>query len=246
MPLWDWKIPFETEIVLQTLKLPEDYVKSITYTNWATVAKARNILVNNALDQWADYLLFLDDDNPPEQLDFIEQMIKADKDIVCWLIRQRRSPYRLCIREKIINDFWWPEYVNYTHIQKVDNWLQPIKIDACWTWCVLIKRKVLEEMRQFYQNNIFETKLTTYMKTKDWKFTEYIAQNHSKLIPDLSDWVCRMHTAQLSEDILFCDRATSHWFEVRCLPYVTCWHISEQMIWVWEETFINPKLKKYA
>jgi len=240
MPLAEWLLPFETHNLIQSLEVPEWFVVNTMFVAWSTVAKARNIITRTAIDNDYDYLLFLDDDNPPEQLDFLCRMIEADKDIICWLIRTRWEPYRLCIRDKIINEWGCPEYVNYTNIERVDGWLEPIRIHACWTWCVLIKTSLLKQLMEYYQWSLFETKMTSYLKTTDWKYVEYIVQNHKALQNvDVSDWVLRSYSAVLSEDILFCDRATFHWYKVRCLPYVTCWHITKQIVWVWWETFIS-------
>lgn len=55
---------------------------SIAHTNRVDISSARNELINDFLQTDKEYLLFLDDDNPPENVTFLDTLIDADKDIV--------------------------------------------------------------------------------------------------------------------------------------------------------------------
>ena len=155
------------------------------------VDKARNAMVQIALERGADYLLFVDDDNPPPQ-DTLGVLMQADKDIVCAPVLSRHEPYVPCIfeTEEIPDN---PKVKGYKKIEKVDTSAGTlVKIDACGMACVLIKRKVLEKLYKEHEGRPFEFSRVPIKKT-DGK--------------DKRD---------MSEDVTFYERATNAGFEIWC------------------------------
>jgi len=65
---------------LQGMEKPEGVDVQLTATIRAPIMLARNELIRQALLQKADHLLFLDDDNPPEQRDFVRKLLECGDD----------------------------------------------------------------------------------------------------------------------------------------------------------------------
>jgi hypothetical protein len=55
---------------------------TIFNTNREDVSRGRNHILQKFLDTDNEYLLFLDEDNPPEDLNFLNILIDDNKDIV--------------------------------------------------------------------------------------------------------------------------------------------------------------------
>jgi len=149
--------PQETVLALLQLKKPCPCMVSIVERQ--RIDKARNAIVRNALAANCTHLLFIDDDNPPDQ-NCIELMIADDKDIVCAPILARNPDadgnYRLCCFHRNSSQEAGGLTL-YDNIKKLDTSAgELVKIDACGMGCTMIKRHVLEALVQKYEGNPFE------------------------------------------------------------------------------------------
>ena len=89
------------------------------------IQNARNKLVKIFLSTNATHLWFLDDDNPPA-LDVLENLLKAEKDMVSALVPLRRNPH--------LNVFRNDEEGNPQHVDTFDRSLGEVQeIDNCGT-----------------------------------------------------------------------------------------------------------------
>jgi len=157
MPSYSGMIPAAT--VTSLLQLHKPLPCAFMMVERQRIDKARNACVLEALRNNADYLFFVDDDNPipPETL---EVLLGADKDVVLAPIlgrvpdRQGRHP--LCAfyaREVMVDGRPLRLYHNITTFRDSGPLHQ---IDAGGTGCVLIKRKVLEVLYARHQGHVFE------------------------------------------------------------------------------------------
>lgn len=72
------------------------------------VYDARNALAAQAVNEDADYILWLDSDMTFEP-DMLERMLADDKEIVCGLFFRRRPPFSPCIYKTLRADREYPE-----------------------------------------------------------------------------------------------------------------------------------------
>ena len=167
------------------------------------VDKARNYLVNMAIQNNCDYLLFIDDDNPIPS-NTLEKLIEDDRDIVIAPILARNpdknGEHKICAFNKINVKIKDNILTMYKDIEKFDyekGFIQ--KIDAGGCGCMLVKRKVFETLYKKYEGMPFD-------------FVENEVDGQKR---------------RLSEDILFCERAINEgfelWIDLRIKPY----HIGE-------------------
>ena len=109
MPSFDGRVPIETTAYLSTsmMRLADRYKFAFGFQRRMLVDMARNEIVQMAVKQNDDYILFVDDD-VIVPFDGLEKLLKADKDIVCGLMPDRsgRGIYLASDKEggKITND----------------------------------------------------------------------------------------------------------------------------------------------
>lgn len=152
------------------------------------VEKARNYLVQQCLEGGFDYLFMVDDDNPipPETL---ITFINDDKDIVIAPILGRhpdeKGNFKMCafyVDPRLVGD----KTLRYYEPIKEFKDTGPLhRIDAGGTGCMLIKRKVLETLR-----------------------------NTHEMVFEFGDITVNGQRRTMSEDVEFCERAVDAGFEV--------------------------------
>jgi GT2 family glycosyltransferase len=166
--------------------------------------KCRDFFAKEMLRGGFDYLLMIDDDNPisPETL---ELMLEDDKDVVIAPILTRNpnkdGKHDLCAyysRKVKIKD---KSLRMYDFITKFKDSGYLHKIDAGGTGCMLIKRKVLEELAKKY---------------------EYIFE--------YGDITVNGQRRTLSEDVQFCERAVDNGFKIWLDERITPIHLGGQKI----------------
>jgi hypothetical protein len=193
---------------------------SIIHTPRADICQARNMLVREFMKMDADYLLFLDDDNIPEDVGFLDRLVAADKTVVTGLVPSRKADeqgrHRLCIfKERITEDQGKHEYLQQFTIPEGP---EVMKIANCGMGCVLIKRDVVKTVFENY-NMPFEMKMAWYFQDGDSWVRDDIT-DFSKI----TDGVLRFQR-YVSEDILFFERARDAGVEIWCHKGVRCTHI---------------------
>jgi glycosyltransferase involved in cell wall biosynthesis len=108
----------------------QEYKKRFLNIYNKPVAQARNLLVHQALkDKEVSHIFFIDDDILLQDVNDIQKLIEADKDIiVAW------CP----IRAPFIKPAIFPS--------DIKPWQGVVKLDEAGTGCMLIKRKVFEKI----------------------------------------------------------------------------------------------------
>lgn len=199
---------------------------NIVHTARQDISMARNALITDFLKWNDEYLLFLDDDNPPEDIGFLDRLISANKDVVSGLVASRlpdgSGTHRLCI----FQEWETPEkgYVNFQYLN-IPEGENVFEIATCGMGCVLIKRKVLKSVMDHFPRPC-EMKMCTYYwsdEDGEWVRDEIIDPEKIKV------WMlkCRRY---MSEDILFFERARNLGFKIFARKDVRCTHIGEPEI----------------
>lgn len=233
MPTITGSIPNEMVNILMKLNNWDIQVSFMTTTR-LLIHSARNLAIQKTIEWWYDYLIFLDDDNPPKQLDFIPRMIKHWKDIVVWVVRQRWATAKLSIyKNKIDTETGIMRYEAYKNI-KSKRW-DLIEVDNSWWALCVLSRKVCEDMRNNYWGYPFESTITKYYRTEEEQPTgmKYVEANMSKVNqykPDVSDWGMKLYSRELWEDLLFFERAKQLWYKIYCDTKVHAYHIGKPVI----------------
>jgi GT2 family glycosyltransferase len=171
------------------------------------VDKARNYMVNEALKGGFDYLFFVDDDNPIPP-DTLEKLLEDDKDIVSapilGRVANKDGKHPLCAFYSKEATADGKSLKLYYPIEKFREEGPLHKVDAVGTGCLLIKRKVLEELIKIHKDGLFEF--------GDIKFKK-------KITVDGQEYDRRT----MSEDAEFSERAVNAgfgiWVDDRIRPY---------------------------
>jgi len=218
MPTIDGSIPSEMLWFLITASKAPDCKVDFSFPKRMAVARARNELVREAITEWYDYLLFCDDDNPPENNHALERLLQCNEDIVTWLVRWRQHPYDLCVFEKYEKD-WVFEHIPIVKFPSAQEWAL-VEIDGCGTWFVLIKTNVLKEMRQHYNTCPFENWQVMYVKDEDWTHHEFDIHYVKRWVVPQGYFV-----KSISEDLLFFERCQRAGYKLWCDTWTKCKHI---------------------
>lgn len=215
IPSYQWTIPMEIYTFLNNMVLPEGCTKNIIMTKRTPITTARNLMAKKAIKEWYDYLLFMDDDNIPENKYAVSTLIEDDKDIACWYYKDRNWN-ELVLFNKLNYDKNKFTYKNVKHIN-MNKW-QVQEIWAAWTGFMLIKTEVLKDLYIKYNWEIFEYKRMDFYKGKEYMFTEPLL--------DIED----SFSFFMSEDICFCHRAMENWYKTWFDLRVPVLHIGKEQI----------------
>jgi hypothetical protein len=151
------------------------------------VHKARNFICNQAMQQGASHVFFVDDDNPIP-VDALEKMLKHDKDIVTCPILQRGGDHSICLldaeEQTADNGDVVPMYEFKDKLDTSGGEL--IQVDATGMGCCLIKIEVIQKLMKKYEGRPFD-----FIQTQFGEQTRY-----------------------LGEDVAFSERATQEGFEI--------------------------------
>lgn len=227
MPSWDWK-PYPDAI----LNIKNQNVKDIEieFTIESIVQRvpihiARNILLERFVNSSCDYLWFCDDDNPP-LLDVLQKLVDSKKDIVSAIVPLRMYDAKWQALNIFYNDMnWWIK--NYNNIPKKDNPL--LKVANCWTWCVLLSKRVCIDMWKKYKDRSFEFTYQDLVMNKSLDIVEVYTdqdktQDWDKTYIKTQDWWIAKIQSSLSEDLTFFKRAEKMWYEIYARLDTECYH----------------------
>lgn len=117
--------------------------------------KCRDYFAKQCLSGGFDYLMMIDDDNPPPA-DALEVMLADDKDVVIAAIASRSpnpatNKFDLCAYYKTDIAIGDKTLAKYEFIEKFKEEGPLHKIDSGGCGCILIKRKVLETLAKKYE-----------------------------------------------------------------------------------------------
>lgn len=225
IPTIDWKIPVQMVNVLLKMNLKNVHVKTTTRL-W--IYFARNMFLEEVAKWDYDWLVMLDDDNPPEIENVCQVLAGHWKDYVTGIVRQRTNEKFLNIYKTEILENWITKYTPYTYPKSKRDDL--IEVQNCWSACTFLSKKLCKTMLALYPSP-FEQKVIDYYKTKEvldhWmKYAEFSVLNLQRYAPDTNeDWSFKISRRQLSEDLLFGERVRQQWFKIYCDTRVHCYHI---------------------
>lgn len=196
MPSYSGMIPAITVQGLLTLHKPCPCAFMLVERQ--RIDKARNAIAVEALRAGADYLFFVDDDNPIPP-DALEILLADGKDVVTAPILGRNpngaGQHPLCAFYSRPIEVAGSPLRLYDHITEFRDPGPLHRVDACGTGCVLIARRVLEALFSKYKDHMFEF--------GDIRFGE-------KVIVDGVEYDRRT----MSEDCEFSERVVDAGFEI--------------------------------
>jgi hypothetical protein len=159
----------------------------------------RNRICRRFLDKKPkqDYLLMMDNDVIP--LHNPAEIVHAKKDIV-------GSPAKVRQRGRTIN---WVAYVNHPHVEgyipvdfeNVDSDADLVTVDIIGTGCILIKRRVIENLFKLANGNGWDAPFT--IEVDEWGGSHY------------------------GTDFAFCRRAQKAGYKIYTTPHRVCEHVKE-------------------
>jgi hypothetical protein len=218
MPAISGMIP--SVMVQSLLQLHKPWPCAFMCVERQRIDKARNAIALEALRVGADYLFFVDDDNPMP-LDALEVFIRDDKDIVLAPIPGRNPDkagrHPLCAFYAREVEVAGKPLRLYYNIEKFEDQGPLHRIAAGGCGCMLIKRKVLEAMFAKYREGMFEF--------GDIRFAQKITV----------DGVA-YDRRTMSEDCEFCERAVDLGFEIWLDERVRPLHITSFNMVRWESS----------
>ena len=216
MPSYTGLIPAVT--VQSLLQLHKPAACAFMIVERQRIDKARSACVLEALRTGADYLLFVDDDNPipPDTLDL---MLADDKDIVTapilGRVADKHGRHPLCAFYSRTVDVDGESLRLYHNIERLRDAGPLHRVDAAGTGCMLIKRRVLEALYAKHRDHVFEF--------GDIRFAE-------KITVDGVDYDRRT----MSEDCEFCERAVDAGFEIWLDERIRPLHITTFNLVQWQ------------
>lgn len=183
---------------------------------------ARNELIQMFLysPQDYDYFWWVDDDNPPS-IEVLSYLLEHDKDVVSALVPLRKGNYRLCV----VKD-WKP-------MESIE-WLDwpLIEVDNIWTWCVLLKRKVIQDVWELTKWHPYQFRVEDTV----WNYRDNhkeLYKQQDKLIKDWkdiyminNDWTINIQQRQCWEDLFFWERAKELWYKFYADLRARCYHFT--------------------
>lgn len=234
-PTIDGTIPTRTAQWYMAIKHHKD-VKEARFmtTDRVLIHAARNMAIEKMIKDDYDYVFMLDDDNPPVHTDALVSMVGHKVDIVTWPVRLRNDSTSLNICKSSIDDTWLIKYEKYKDLE----WnTRLFRVYNTWCWCVLLSRKVCEDMYNKFSWRPFESKVTEYIRLNEknsmWSQFHEI---YSSILPKLADvhldeeGKVVLYKLERSEDYLFFERAQNIGYKIWCDPYAKCEHIGKNEI----------------
>jgi len=218
MPSTTWK-PYPDCIISiynQTVKDIDLWFYNENIIVGKPVHHARNEILWNFLKTSCDYLWFVDDDNPP-QFDVLEKLLRHEVDYISALVPIRHW------NKYLLNVFkGWQHLTSYEWLPEL------IEIDNCWTWCVLMSRKLVEDMFRKFNSNPYQFRFETFwldLDTNEPKiYNELDTTTNWKL-----NWKWEVWTREeyISEDLFFWREAKKLWYKIYADTTAHCKHYTK-------------------
>ena len=212
-----------TSFLIQLAKTTKHDIYPV-FINRTSIDQARNLFIEDFLKWDCDYLLFLDDDNIPENLNFLDKLIESNKPVVTWLVPSRTPisdwTHFLCIFKEQFKPTWEHEYKQYVNIPE---WPEVFEVANCWMWCVLIEREVIKLVASEFDRPC-EARMTKYY-SDEW---EWIRDDRVD-ITKVTDWML-WFKRYMSEDLTFFEIAKEFKVKIYAHKWVKCSHIGNQEI----------------
>ena len=223
IPSYSSTLNLELVKFLDNIQIPEWRGLAKCYVTRTPIHMARNMILQETLKWWFDYVIMIDDDQYPEKPDCFLKLLQAGEDMVSGVVRLRIKKENLNIlKDEIYEDEGkngMIKYVNYTDCP--NRWL--FQIGNAWSWLICLSRKVVEHMTKIFSEP-FESKQNVYIKLDDWTREEL---GYNKPNMDMSTEKPIMCKRTLSEDYLFFERAKMLWYKLWCHWDCRCLHLWE-------------------
>ena len=189
---------------------------------------ARNTAIQQALLNNPDFthLLFIDDDMVDFTIDHVEELVKADKDIISALVTMRKPPYTIPIELEGENSFDMKNILSFIKEERI---LPALHTGMAFT---LIKRNVIDKLAEdtpkgqvwFTMDreprDTFHKEMMQFAHDLKNKIVDGISLDVYTVISDAVAFGMSAHIGSdlLGEDIAFCKRAKKFGFQ----PFVHC------------------------
>lgn len=183
---------------------------TITYAEGTLVSAVRSVLVKQFLASDYEYLFFLDSDMVFND-DMVLKLLMHNKTIACGVARVRGN--------KSYNIYHYvPDKEKYAPISEIKQECL-IEVDATGCSCVLIHRRVFEEIIAKKQElkSVWKELLKTCKNEFDKTFLENLAKDEAMFAA----------LGEKSEDILFFEMARACGHKIYCDLSIKCNHITE-------------------
>lgn len=227
MPCWSW-YPHPDAIINIFNQELREWIEIEFTMDSLVVGKpihiARNELLERFVRSWCDYMLFCDDDNPMEQW-VLQKLIDSNVDIVSAIVPLRHYDSDYQALNIFYNDMNW--YIkNYKKIPKKTNPL--LEIANCWTWCVLLSKRVCFDMYKKYKNRAFRPVTKQLVQNLDTQMVEiYKDQDNVDWWKDiyLNNWTeIQKIDLDISEDLYFFMNTKELGYKIRARLDTECYH----------------------
>lgn len=213
-------------------KLGEGYSFVYTEVEMASLAKARNMMVEASLEHGCDYILFVDDDVIlPDNADLL---FSYDADIVSGLYIARQPPHTPQVYIKASNPEhggkYWP-YVSYPRNELFE-------CDAVGAGCLLVKAAVFRKLRERWEDmrvNALEAAVKLNGSDTDLKAVAHLGAQ-------LSPWFEFLDAR--GEDFYFCERAREAGYRILADSRVKCQHAGR--ILLTEDHFLDAQERGFV
>lgn len=186
---------------------------TITYAEGTLVSAVRSVLVKAFLESDFTHLFFIDSDMVFQD-DLVLQLLEMNKDIACGVAKVRGG--------KNYNIYHWvPQQEKYAPVSQI-NMPAIIEIDNTGCSCVLIRRKVFED--------VVNGKKAMQEKFKKWKIESADPFEQQMLFNLMHDEVAFTALGEKSEDMIFFELARSKGYKIFCNLGLQLGHICEETL----------------
>lgn len=196
-------------------ELGSEYEFSYCEVDMASVAKARNMMVEACLVSGVDFIHFVDDDVlvPPNT----HWLYQHNADIVSGLYMARQSPHTPQMYTKAVESEnagkYWP-VLDYP-----EGWIG--EVDAAGAGCLLVKSTVFKALQEHWDK---QRRMCADWIVGDRCYTDDSLKYFSNLGMRLSPWFEFLDA--VGEDFYFCERAREAGFRVLVDTRVKCEHLT--------------------
>lgn len=217
IPTADWKLGTDfVQSLYRAMEVAKQYniICYFSFVSKEPISKARNKLLKNIVENEIDYCLFIDDDEIPEEFDFIRKFVETAEyqkvDLVTGFVRTKGKQWHQNL--PIFFDNSTKEAKDFKYIKQPKS----TKVDACWAWALLVSNNCANIMFSKYPMP-FEYKVANLVENWGvWEEKENLNNfsEDNKEIP-----------AHMSEWVLFTDRCRRLWFEIYADKEIKFYHM---------------------
>jgi len=195
----------ETQLIQWQMDMRDQYSFAFFPARYAfrPIANNRNRIVKDFLNSDQDYLIMIDDDNPPVQNIF--ELLKYEKDVIS-VPTPGRDDNGVHIHTYMFGKNHSKDNIDFVQVPP-EKRKGLVKIDAAGTCCIIIKREVLEKVKKPFEDLydeegilITNDDLAFCLKCKDagfeiWTHYDYVCSHYKTVdLLQMSAFIYRART----------------------------------------------------